>query len=214
MTGDDVDVSRIVPSVRDLVQGISTRRRGLTLVPFLDALDPDGAVRDVARLVGTARAFATDAEGALLATLARDASDVPMLLTRSVRTARDCQRARGSGADGVCVPLAHDVDLANLVLSARSMRMAPLVTVESDLESAARVAGAARAWLLHRFDPELVTQAAELDRRRLLVVDASREPSLSPERLRALLGLVDAVVVPPSVHRMPSYAELEAELEG
>lgn len=214
MTRDDVDVARIVPSARDLSLALTPGRRSLVLVPFLDASALDAAEADLARLVESTRAFATNATGEAQRTLARATGDVPLLVTTPATSAEDCQRARYFGADGVCVPATAQVDVEATLLSARSMHMAPLLAVGDDLEASSAVAREARAWLLHGVDLTLARRAAALDRRRVLVVDASREGMVSAAMLRSLLGVVDAVLVPPELHRHEIYEALAAELDG
>jgi indole-3-glycerol phosphate synthase len=165
-------------------------------------------------LLDSSRAFATDATGPAQRRLARATSDVPLLVTAPVTTPLECQRARYFGADGVCVPAKATLDVGAALLSARSMHMTSLLAVRHDLDAANELASDARAWILSGLDLALARRAAELDRRRVLVVDASTERDVSPEALRALLGVVDAIVVPPHVHRGAGFDELAAELDG
>lgn len=205
---DDFDVGRIVPSTRDLVAGLAMRRRSLSLVPWLDAADPT-APTDAERLAEHVRAFATDADGAMLRALARAAGDVPLLSTRPCHTALEIQRARYFGADGVV--LADEAPrLDELLHLARSMHLTPLVP--RTRETAERAAVGARAWLVDLEGDALVDLAA-MDPRAVLVVFRARS-ALEAEAARALLGVVDALIVPPSLHRAAGFDALVDELDG
>lgn len=202
-----VDVGTIVPSTRDLFQAISTRRKSLALVA---RLDPSSPAEDAARLddIGVA-AFALDAPGPAMTLAAQATKTAPMLLMQPVTNQEECQIARYYGADGVAVA-AEDVELKSLADTARAMRMQAF-PLASSAEGAARVVGEvkARALILRARSAAEIVEFAGSNRGITIIADVE---SADAGALRALLGQVDAAIVPPSVHAAPGFAELVAEL--
>ena len=89
----DFDVSRIVPSTRDLLAAIHTRRKGLALVPHIDGDDEEAVAAEVARLDGLdVRAFALSQAGVLARAAATSTNSTPSLCLAEATSAEDCQR--------------------------------------------------------------------------------------------------------------------------
>lgn len=212
------DVGRIVPSVRDLFAAVATRKRSLTLVPDVAGTDPR-VLEVVARHRDSVRALATAETGEALRRIALAAEDVPVLSTTVCLRPRDCQQARYHGADGVALSREGGRDLA---AAARSMRMMPLFVAGTSAPPGSSpdallglgVEGALAAWLVDLAGPPLAAWASSLERGSVVVVDWSRREVVGTDELRALRGVVDAVIVPGALHLAPEFEALVDELDG
>jgi len=216
----EVDVRQIVPSTRDLLQVLSTRRRNLALVGEIGV---EGAATSAARLdEANVSAFAFAAAGEAMTDGARATKTVPSLCLAAVATREDCQRARFFGADGVCIDVAlPPAEWDALAKVARGMRMLPLALVRSDADGELAMKAGARALVL-RADTvaAVIALAQKAPRSVTLVADVAREEegarvasSVDAAALRALVGVVDSAVVPAAVHAAADFGDLVAELD-
>lgn len=205
----DFDVGRIVPSTRDLHAALHTRRSSLALVPLVDAEDvPVHATRleqiDV-------RALAVAAASVALMHIARTTRATPLMCLADARTQEDCQRARFYGADGILVVADSDDEYKALSRVAQSMRMMVLGAARSPTD-AMRLAGwGARAVVIRGSALDAVAASKALPTSCLLFACIAE---VDPDGLRALAGVVDAALVPASVHRSERVSALIAELDG
>ena len=135
----ELDVAQIVPSTRDLLQVLATRRKSLALV---GELGEGRAAEEAARLHEVnVSAFAFAAPSSAMTDGARATKTVPSLSLAPVATREDIQRARFFGADGVCIDVAlPPTEWDALAKIARGMRMLPLglVRTTADVELAAK----------------------------------------------------------------------------
>ena len=220
MSEPGIDVRQIVPSTRDLLQVLSTRRRNLALV---GEIGPERAAEEAARLhEANVSAFAFAAPDSAMTDAARATKTVPSLSLTPVASREDCQRARYYGADGVCIDVAlPPADWDNLAKIARGMRMLPLglVRAEGDAELAVKVG--ARAIVLRADSAaQALAIALKFPRSVTILVDIASQESGSrvgsladAAALRTLAGKVDSAVVPASVHAAAEFADLVAEVD-
>lgn len=216
----EFDVSQIVPSTRDLLQVVSTRRGNLALLAELGA---DRAGEEAARLHEmNVSALAFGSPGAAMTDGARATKTVPALSLAAVTTREDCQRARFFGADGVCIDVALPAtEWDALAKVARGMRMLPLALARTEADVEAAIKAGARAVVLRAATAEAVLAMAKRAPRNVtLVADVATEEGASrvagaadAAGLRALARSVDSAVVPPGVHTAPSFADLVGELD-
>jgi|HubBroStandDraft_6_1064221.scaffolds.fasta_scaffold184684_2 indole-3-glycerol phosphate synthase len=206
----DVEVGTIVPSTRDLLQVVGTRRRSLALVALLAG---DRPAEEAARLAElNVSAFAGAEPGPAMELAARATKTVPTLCLGPAADRDHLLAARKAGADGVCVDASMPLDAWDrLAKTARTMRMLPLALVTDEAGLDAAVKAGARAILLRAAALEpLLALAARAPRGVTLVAHVEGADAAA---LRALAGRVDAAVVPPAVHAAPSFAELVAEVD-
>ncbi len=205
-----VDVGSIVPSTRDLLQVLSTRRKSTALVALLDA---DRAAEEAARLHElNVSAFAFAEAGPAMQLAARATKTVPVLCLASAADRDDFLRARFFGADGVCIDASLPLDeWDRRAKSARMTRMLPLALATD----AAGVEGAIKAGA-----KALLVRASSADALLALLGPVPRSMTLVAEivgadaaSLRSLKGKVDAALVPPNVHASAEMPELVAELD-
>jgi hypothetical protein len=216
----EFDVRQIVPSTRDLLQVLSTRRRNLALV---GEIGPERAAEEAARLDdANISAFAFAEAGPALTAGARATKTVPSLCLAAVATREDCQRARFHGADGVCIDVALPaVEWDALAKVARGMRMLPLALARSEADVDLAMKAGARAIVLRAATAADVAALAQKAPRSVTLVadvaaqeDGSRAASTADaDALRALAGKVDSAVVPPGVHASAGFADLVAEVD-
>ncbi len=208
----DVDVGTIVPSTRDLLQAITTRRRNLALIGVIDVRG-EGAASEAARLAElNVSAFATLAPALELAIVSRATKTVPSLCLAAAGDREALLAARQCGADGVAIDAAMALDAWDrLAKIARTMRMLPLALATDASGLAAAVKAGARAILLRAPSADAVLALAAAAPRGVTLVGHVEEADAGA--VRALAGKVDAAVVPPSVHAAPSFAELVAEVD-
>lgn len=216
----EFDLRQIVPSTRDLLQVLSTRRRNLALV---GEIGPERADEEAARLSEVnVSAFAVAAPGEAMTAGARATKTVPSLSLQAVATREDCQRARFFGADGVCIDVAlPPAEWDALAKVARGMRMLPLALVRTEADIDLAMKAGARAILL-RADTAaaVIALARRAPRSVTLVADVAQQDGAARVAsaadaggLRALVGNVDSAVVPPAVHAAAGFAELVAEVD-
>jgi hypothetical protein len=216
----EVDVRQIVPSTRDLLQVLSTRRRNLALV---GEIGPEGAAVEATRLdEANVSAFAFADAGDAMTDGARATKTVPSLCLGAVATREDCQRARFFGADGVCIDVAlPPAEWDALAKIARAMRMLPLALVRTEADVELAMKAGARALVLRADTAAAVLVLANrVPRTVTLVADVAQQDGASrlasaadAEALRALSGKVDSAVVPAAVHAAAGFADLVAEVD-
>jgi indole-3-glycerol phosphate synthase len=207
----DVDVGNIVPSTRDLLQTITTRRRNLALLGLIGG---ERAAEEAARLAElNVSAFAAVEPGPSLALAARATKTVPSLCLGAAGDRQALLAARQYGADGVVVDARLPMDeWDRLAKIARTMRMLPLALVVDAPSLEAAVKAGARAILLHAgSSAEVVELAAKSPRTGVTLVGYVSDGG--PDAVRALAGKVDAAVVPASVHSAAGFAELVADVD-
>ncbi len=214
------DVRQIVPSTRDLLQVLSTRRRNLAL---LGEIGTEGAAKEAARLDdANVSAFAFASVSQAMTDAARATKTVPSLSLAAVTSREDCQNARFFGADGVCIAVTLSPDEWDaLAKVARGMRMLPLALVREVAEVEAAQKAGARAFLLRADSAAKVNEMAERAPRNVtLVADiATNEDGIrtagvaNAAWMRELSGKVDSAVVPSAVHASPGFSELVLEID-
>src|SRR5262245_41379835 len=97
----DFDVGAIVPSPRDLLQVLSTRRRSMALVGLVGPAAPAEEAARLHELNISALAFAEP--GQAMQAAARATRTVPSLCLLPIADHEGALAARYHGADGVCV---------------------------------------------------------------------------------------------------------------
>lgn len=206
----DVDVGSIVPSTRDLLQVISTRRRSLALLGLIGSESPAEEAARLADLNVSALAHAEATPTMALAV--RAARTVPSLCLLAATERAHVLAARQHGADGVTIDAAMPLEeWDRLAKTARSMRMLPLALARDAAGLEAAMKAGARAILLRAATAaEVLDLAARAPRSVTLVGEVEGADAAA---IRALAGKVDAAVVPPSVHADAAFAELVAEMD-
>ncbi len=116
----DVEVGAIVPSTRDLLQVVGTRRRSLALVALLPGERPAEEAARLAEL--NVSAFAGVEPGPAMELAARATKTVPSLCLATATDREHLLAARKAGADGV---LRRRVHAARRVGFASPRRRAP-----------------------------------------------------------------------------------------
>ena len=134
MRGVTIDLASIVPSMRDFLQAIATRRKGLALVALAERADDAHALAD-AGVAAFACSAPTDAMRAVSAAI----GSTPLLSLSPVTSEIETLTARAGGADAVVVDDAQAIGWDALAKHARTTRMAPLALV-TDGPSAERAA--------------------------------------------------------------------------
>jgi hypothetical protein len=206
----EFDAGSIVPSTRDLLQVITTKKRSLALIA---AVGPDRPAEDAARLHDlnvSALAFAEPGPPMQLG--AGATKTVPSLCLLPAPDRDACLRARFHGADGVCIDAAMPLDEWDKVAKhARSMRMLPLALVADAAGAEAAVKAGARAIVIRAASSDEVLTIAKTVPKPLTVVAEIADADAGA--LRALVGSVDAAVVPAALHGAPGFADLIAEVD-
>ena len=161
------------------------------------------------------RAFARSRADTATQELARSTRSIPTLCTNEATNAEDCQRARFFGADGIVIRTDSSSDWQALSKTAQSMRMMAVGLVSSDETAALLQESGARAILLRASSSaELLRLADATKGAALLLADLAPDGLGDEEDLRALLGKVDAALVPEALHAGGSLADLQDELDG
>jgi len=206
----DVDIGSIVPSTRDLLQVIATRRKNMALLALLGAERP---AEEAARLHElNVSAFAFTEPGPAMQLAARATKTVPSLSLRAAADREDFLAARFYGADGVCIDALLPIDeWDRRAKSARMTRMLPLALASDAAGVDAAVKAGARVLLLRAPSAgELCALAAAAPRTMTLVAAIEGADAAA---IRALMGHVDAAIVPADVHTAPDFAALVAEVD-
>lgn len=208
------DVGEIVPSTRDLLQVLSTRRKSLALVGLLGGERAgEEAAEEAARLQEVnVSAFALREPGPAMQAAAGATRTVPTLCLAAVGDREGTLAARAQGADGVCVDARRSPeDWDRLAKGARTVRMLALALVE-DIEGVkAAVKAGARAALVRAPSAEAALELARAMPRGVILL--AEVAGVGAEGLRALRGRVDAAVIPPEVHRAGDFEALVGDLD-
>lgn len=209
-------VGGIVPSRRDFGAAVGSSRRE---VAVLVELAGGAELVDLARSLDDAEvpalSVATDSEirggtRELLAAVSREAT-APLLMRDIVVTEAQCHEARLLGADAVALlpSLLADAELDRLGRTIRSMHMATVAECYTEEDARRALALGARILLAEprhpdgREDPSLPERIARLTPPRQVSLVASL-PQATPEDVRTLGGVCDAVLVSTAVTRAPS----------
>ena len=204
------DVGEIVPSTRDLLQVIATRRKGMALVALVG---PERPVSDAARLDElNVSAFAFAEPGAAMHDAAGATKTIPALCLDPVRDRDACLAARFYGADGVCVDAAQPLEeWDRLAKTARTMRMLPIALVRDASAAESAVKAGARAALLRASSAaEILALTKALPRSMTVVAEVVGG---GVDALRELVGVIDAAIVPPAVHAASDFAAFASEVD-
>ena len=206
----DFDAAAIVPSTRDLLQVLATRRRSVALVGLLDDARP---AEEAARLHDlNVSAFAFKEAGAPMELAARATKTVPSLCLALAKDREACLRARYFGADGACVDAAlPPAEWDQLAKHVRTTRMLPLAFAKDMASAEAAITAGARAILIAEASAEALLAIARALPKNLTIV--AWIEGADRAALATLAGHVDAAIVPPAVHRAPDFADLVAELD-
>jgi virulence-associated protein VagC len=201
-----IDIASIVPSVRDFLQAISTQRKRLALVPLVERVDE-------ARALGEAgvTAFAMLAPSDGMRAVSATVGSVPVLSLAPVATETEALTARAAGADAVIVPIGADAQNWDAVAKqVRTTRMAALarVTDRASAELCAKTA-AKGVFLPVSAIGEVSAVMPLLGSLRVIV----QLPSADETTLRALRGVVDAVIVESDLYLSTSFESLRDELD-
>jgi hypothetical protein len=206
----DVDLGSIVPSTRDLLQVLATRRRSLALVGLLEGEAPAQEAGRLADL--NVSAFAVTTAGPALALAARATKTVPSLALDPAYDREAILAARQHGADGVCIDARLSIDdWDKLAKIARTTRMLPLALAVDEASAEAAYECGARAVVLHApTAPDVLALAQKAPRALTLlawVADADADA------IRTLAGKVDAAVVLRAVHGSSYFARLVSDVD-
>jgi hypothetical protein len=201
-----LDIASIVPSVRDFLQAIGTRKKRLALVPLVERVDE-------AHMLGEAgvTAFAVMAPSEGMRAVSAAIGSTPLLSLAPITTEREGLAARAAGADAVIIPMATDAkSWDTMAQNARLTRMAALagVTDVSTAEICAKTA-AKGVYLELGSIAEVARAMKLLGSQRVLV----KLPSVDEAALRALRGVVDAVIVESDLYLSTSFESLREELD-
>ena len=203
-----LDARQITPSIRDFGSALRMGRRDLIAIPTIRAAEARAA--ELAQLALDADcaviAVATDAaEGGTLASM-RAVSEVagatPVLRVDLVLHESQIYETRLGGGDAALIDTSMPADLPRLAKTARSTRMTPVFWIENADELAAALAVDARFVLVSaaRVGGEDLPAALALCARiPTSVAVCLHAPSVEhPDHVRALLGKVDGVLLPPA----------------
>ena len=201
-----LDIASIVPSVRDFLQAIGTRKKRLALVPLVERVDE-------AHTLGEAgvTAFAIPAPSEGMRSVSAAIGSAPLISLTPIATERDGLAARAAGADAVIIPVGADAKSWDaMAQNARLTRMAALAGV-TDLPSVEIGAKTAAKAVYLQLDSVADVRFAMklLGSQRVLV----KLPSVDEATLRALRGVVDAVIVESDLYLSTSFESLREELD-
>jgi hypothetical protein len=201
-----VDIASILPSQRDFLQAVASRRKRLVLIPLVDRVD------DAEALVNQGiTAFAVSAPGDAMRGVSAAIGSCPLLSLAEVARPDDALEARSAGADAVIVTSQRDAaEWEALAKHVRSTRMAPLA-VADDIDSAKLAATTvAKGICLSAVDASSVASlVASVSSLRVI----ARVPSADETVLRALRGVVDAAIIESDLYLSTSFATLHEELD-
>src|SRR3954468_1633235 len=148
-----VDAASIVPSTRDLLQVLATKRRSMALVGVIGSETP---AEEAARLHDlNVSALASAEPGAAMQLAARATKTVPMLCLLAAGDRDAFLAARFHGADGVAIDASLPLDeWDRLAKNARITRMLPLALAIDGASIEAAVKSGARAILVRAASSE------------------------------------------------------------
>lgn len=201
-----IDIASIVPSVRDFLQAIGTQRKRLALVPLVERADE-------ARALGEAgvTAFAMSAPSDGMRAVSAAVGSVPLLSLAPIATDMEALAARAAGADAVIIPTGTDAgSWDSIARHSRTTRMAALAGVTDRASAELCIKTTAKGVYLQMSGiVEVSSVMPILGSRRVL----ARLPSVDETTLRALRGVVDAVIVESDLYLSTSFESLREELD-
>lgn len=202
-----VDVASIVPSMRDFLQAIATRRKRLSLVPLVDSVDDARAMVEAG-----AAAIAMKAPGDAMAAVSAAIGTTPLILLAPIGDDEAALVARASGADAVIVDARFDGAAWDAIAKgARATRMAVL-SMATDHDSAKRAAStAAKGAYLKLYGVEPIASVSASLAAPLRVL--AHVTGIDEAGLRAMRGVVDAAIVESDLYLSTSFATLKDELD-
>ena len=206
----DFDASSIVPSTRDLLQVLSTRRKSLAVVALIG---PEKPAEDAARLVDqNVSAFAFAEPGSAMQLGARASKTVPSLCLMPIEDKDGNLAARYWGADGVCIGIDQpEGEWDRLAKGARTMRMLPIASARDAEGFEAAVKAGARAILVRVASAEAFIEATKNAPRNVTIV--AEIEGADADALRALVGKADAVIVPHAIHLSTGFESFVSEVD-
>lgn len=216
----EFDVRHIVPSTRDLLRVLSTRRDNLALIGEIRSEQPAAEAKRLDDVNISALAFGAAADAMLDG--AGAIKNVPVLCLSPVTSREDCQRARFYGADGVCIDISMPADEWDaLAKVARAMRMLAVALVRTKEQVDEALKAGARALLLRAGSvEEAIAMAGKASRNQTLVVDIAGEEGggrvesiLTAEMVKALVGKVDSALIPTAIHADKGFEALVQEVD-
>jgi indole-3-glycerol phosphate synthase len=201
-----IDIASIVPSVRDFLQAIATQRKRLALVPLVERADE-------ARALGEAgvTAFAMLTPSDSMRAVSAAVGSAPLLVLSPIATDKEALAARAAGADAVVIPTGTDARSWDATAKqVRTTRMAALAGV-TDWPSAELCAKTTAKGVCLQVSgiAEVSSVMPMLGSMRVL----ARLPSVDETALRALRGVVDAVIVDSDLYLSTSFESLREELD-
>lgn len=199
-----VDIANLVPSARDFLQAIATRRKKLALVPLIES------VEDVARLVEAGvPAFAVAQPGDHARKVSAAIGSTPLIVTRPVASFEEALAARESGADAIVVAAGASFD--DVSKSARSTRMAALASAKDHDSAKAMGQTSAKSLFLSVYGVEPLASILALIPATTRVL--AHVPAADEKALRAMRGVVDAAIVESALYLSTSFETLREELD-
>jgi hypothetical protein len=201
-----IDIASIVPSTRDFLQAIATRRKRLVLVPLVDRADDAKALAEAG-----VTAFAVLAPGEGMRAVSVAVGSCPVLSLAPVTSADEALLARSGGADAAVLAAGSEISEWNSTAkNVFSTRMAALATVVDETSAAFALTTTARGAYL-KLDEAAGVPATAKKITSLRIV--AHLPSVDETALRALRGVVDAVIVESDLYLSTSFATLREELD-
>ena len=201
-----IDLASIVPSVRDFLQAIDSRRKRLALVPLVERADEARALGETGL-----SAFAMLAPSDGMRAVSAAIGSTPLISLSPITTDMDALTARAAGADAVIVPTGADAPSWDAIAkNARTTRMAVLAaaTDRASAELCAKTT-AKGVYLPMSGVAEVTAVMRVLGSMRVL----AKLPSVDETALRALRGVVDAVIVESDLYLSTSFETLREELD-
>jgi hypothetical protein len=201
-----LDIASLVPSVRDFLQAVGTRRKRLALVPLIERVDEAHTLNEAG--VG---AFAMLAPNDDMRTVSAAIGSNPLLSLAPIASDKDAFMARAAGADAVVIPIGTEARTwSSIAEQARTTRMAPLAHVKdrASAEICAKTT-AKGVYLTVNAMTDVTSLMPILGSLRVL----ARLPSVDEKTLRALRGVVDGVIVESDVYLSTSFESLREELD-
>jgi len=200
-----VDIASMVPSSRDFLQAVASRRKRLVLIPLVDGADDAEALMNQG-----VTAFAVSGPGDAMRAVSAAVGTSPILSLAPAATPEEALEARASGADSVIVEADDAAQWEAMAKHVRSTRMAPLA-MASDVDSAVLAATTMAKGVYLTID-DVGSIAAIVSKISSLRIVA-RVPAADERVLRALRGVVDAAIVESDLYLSTSFATLHEELD-
>jgi hypothetical protein len=202
-----IDIASIVPSVRDFLQAIGARRKRLALVPLVERIDEAHALGEAGV---TAFAVLGPSEGTRAVSAA--IGSAPLISLAPVATEKEGLAARASGADAVIIPIGADARSWDaMAQNARLTRMTALAGVTDTASAEICAKTAAKGVYLQVSSVADVSSPMKVLGSKLVL---ARLPSVDEAALRALRGVVDAVIVESDLYLSTSFESLREELDA